>query len=230
MFYTFSKRFSCKADPRDFFFSQIVPTFVFWSISISYNSSRNWRTEYQISLLGWSFWLLVNDWAINGKTNTNPPGSSHGEQLVENRLTLDHIVLTKNAMVIPFLFPSDDTCESEQIVSYTSWNCPGGREQSDSSWCDKFPASNILSLDVDQWGENYWISEEKKTGEEQGFILYLGCSKTVRGVSLKNTPNKGFWRRGRILNFTGSVHSKSVTVTILKYHCRCTLSQKRTLN
>ena len=130
---------------------------------------------------------LKSKMAINGKTNTNPPGSSHGEQLVENRLTLDHIVLTKNAMVIPFLFPSDDTCESEQIVSYTSWNCPGGREQSDSSWCDKFPASNILSLDVDQWGENYWISEEKKTGEEQGFILYLGCSKTVRGVSLRNT-------------------------------------------
>ena len=61
-----------------------------------------------------------------------------------------------------------------------------------------FPASNILTLDVDdEWSghrtnpANYWLTESGKTGEEQGFILYLGCSKTVRGVSLKNTHNAG---------------------------------------
>ena len=90
-------------------------------------------------------------------------------------------------------FFSDGTCESEQIVSYTSYGCPGGPEQSDSSWCDVFPASNILSLDDDdEWNgtpANYWLAENGKAGEEQGFIMYLGCRKTVAGVSLKNTHN-----------------------------------------
>ena len=61
-----------------------------------------------------------------------------------------------------------------------------------------FPASNILTLDADdEWSgqqtdpANYWLAEDGKTGEEQGFIMYLGCSKTVRGVSLKNTHNAG---------------------------------------
>ena len=34
--------------------------------------------------------------ARNGKTNTNPTGSSHGEQLVENRLTLLRIITFLN--------------------------------------------------------------------------------------------------------------------------------------
>ena len=102
-------------------------------------------------------------------------------------------VLTINAMFIPF--SSDGKCDSEQIGSSTSWHCPGGPEQSDKHWCDVFPASNILSLDEDdEWNRdpaNYWLAEDGKTGEEQGFIMYLGCRKTVRGVSLKNTHNAG---------------------------------------
>jgi len=87
------------------------------------------------------------------------------------------------------------TCDSEQIVSSTSWGCPGGPEQSNSSRCGIFPASNILSLDDDEWDgndgslANYWLAEHGQTGEEQGFIMYLGCRKTVTGVSLKNTHN-----------------------------------------
>ena len=85
-------------------------------------------------------------------------------------------------------FFSDGTCGSEQIVSSTSFNCPGGPEQPTAAGhCSLFNTSNILTLD-----DNYWVTEMGKTGEDQGFILYLGCSKTVRGVSLKNTPNKGF--------------------------------------
>ena len=114
-------------------------------------------------------------------------------------------VLTINAMFIPF--SSDGKCDSEQIVSSTSLNCPGGPEQSDSDWCDVFPASNILTLDDDdEWSSpevpieqrdpaNYWLTEEGKTGEEQGFIMYLGCRKTVAGVSLRNTHNA--WHHDR---------------------------------
>ena len=62
-----------------------------------------------------------------------------------------------------------------------------------------FPASNILTLDddderdVNPWPgqSNYWKAEDGKVGEEQGFIMYLGCIKTVTGVSLKNTHNAG---------------------------------------
>ena len=94
-------------------------------------------------------------------------------------------------MFIPF--PSDDRCDSERIVRSTSYGCPGGPGQSDSSWCDVFPASNIRSLKVDRWEQNrianYWLAEDGKAGEEQGFIMYLGCMKAVRGVSLRNTKN-----------------------------------------
>ena len=98
-------------------------------------------------------------------------------------------------MFSPFLFPSDDTCDTEQIVSSTSWSCPGGPEQSDHSYCRVFPVTNIFTLEDDNWqgGENgeanYWLTEEGKVGEEQGFIMYLGCSKTVSSVVLKNTHN-----------------------------------------
>ena len=85
-------------------------------------------------------------------------------------------------MPCSLLFFSDGTCGSEQIVSSTSFNCPGGPEQSAGAHCSMFNTSNILTLDDDSW-----ITENGKTGEDQGFILYLGCSKTVRGVSLKNT-------------------------------------------
>ena len=48
--------------------------------------------------------------------------------------------------------------------------------------------------DDDNWKShehtaNYWLAEERKVGEEQGFIMDLGCSKTLRSVSLKNTHN-----------------------------------------
>ena len=106
------------------------------------------------------------------------------------------IISSLPQILCSLLFFSDDTCDSEQMVSHTSWSCPGGPEQSDSSWCSLFPASNLLSLDDDdEWNgsvgspANYWLSEEGKTGEDQGFILYLGCIKTVTGVSLKNTHN-----------------------------------------
>ena len=101
-------------------------------------------------------------------------------------------------MFIPFLFPSDDTCDV-QIVSSTSWSCPGGPEQSVNSWCKIFPATKILSMDDDDnWPggstiANYWLAEKGKVGKDQGFIMNLGCSKTVTGVSLKNTRN-GFHR------------------------------------
>ena len=95
-------------------------------------------------------------------------------------------------MLSPFLLFSDGTCDPEKIINSTSYDCPGG------DLCGVFPASNILTLDVEQWHgrtANYWLAEDRKTGKEQGFIMYLGCSKTVAGVSLKNTHNA--WHRDR---------------------------------
>ena len=95
-------------------------------------------------------------------------------------------------------FSPADTCGSEQIVSSTSYECPGGPEKLlvlSGTWCGTFLATNLLSKEVDRWsgksGEpaNYWLTENGKTGREQGFIMYLGCSKTVRGVSIRNTHN-----------------------------------------
>lgn len=77
------------------------------------------------------------------------------------------------------------------VVSSTSLGCPGGPEKSRSRYCTTFAVSNTFSLDVDKqasWTQaNYWLAEERKAGSDQGFILYLGCNKTVVGVMLRNT-------------------------------------------
>ena len=83
----------------------------------------------------------------------------------------------------------------EQIVNSKSFKCPEGPEGSSSNeWCIIFSTSNILSLDVDRWrgatedAANYWLAEHK-TVEDQGFVMSLGRSSTVWGVSLRNTHN-----------------------------------------
>ena len=81
-------------------------------------------------------------------------------------------------------------CEEPKILNSTSYGCPGGPEENSNSWCQVFPASNLLTLDTDfRSGNdaNYWLTEDGKTGGEQGFIIDLGCEKTVQGVSLRNT-------------------------------------------
>merc|ERR1711872_712621 len=83
-------------------------------------------------------------------------------------------------------------CEEPKILNSTSYGCPGGPEENSNSWCQVFLASNILTLDTDfRSGNdaNYWLTEDRKTGGEQGFIMDLGCEKTVQGVSLRNVRN-----------------------------------------
>ena len=96
---------------------------------------------------------------------------------------------------------SDSMCQNtsadEQIISSTSFGCPGGPENSDSWLCGPFSAKNILTLDVDKkhWprrghkSANYWLAENGKAGEEQGFIMSLGCNKRVAGVNIRNTQD-----------------------------------------
>ena len=88
-------------------------------------------------------------------------------------------------------------CEPEIISSY-SYHCPGGPENSKGKFCKLFLASNVLTNDDDDsWTKlhtdpsNYWLSENKKTGKNQGFVMSLGCKKTVVGVNLVNTHNAG---------------------------------------
>ena len=90
-----------------------------------------------------------------------------------------------------------NTSADEQIISSTSFGCPGGPENSDSWLCGPFSANHILSLDVDKkhWprrghkSANFWLAENGKAGEEQGFIMSLGCNKRVAGVNIRNTHN-----------------------------------------
>ena len=90
------------------------------------------------------------------------------------------------------LFSFSSARDSEQILSSSSYGCPGGPENSNSAWCSVFPARNIFSKDIDRWSKdpaNYWLTENGKVGEEQGFIMSLECQKTVVGVNLRNTQN-----------------------------------------
>merc|ERR1711872_932468 len=83
-------------------------------------------------------------------------------------------------------------CEEPKILNSTSYGCPGGPEENSNSWCQVFLASNILTLDTDLRSgndANYWLTEDRKTGGEQGFIMDLGCEKTVQGLSLRNVRN-----------------------------------------
>ena len=115
-------------------------------------------------------------------------------------------------MPCSFPFSSDETCNSEHIVKSTSYNCPMGLQQNPtSSWCRLHPAKHILSLDVDErktTSSNYWLAETGKAGKDQGFTMYLGCRKTVTGVSLRNTHNGAFRDRStkklRILGSAGT--------------------------
>ena len=83
-------------------------------------------------------------------------------------------------------------------MSSKSYSCPEGPEGgSANSWCRVFRATNLLSLDVDRWtagppkpddAANYWLAVHA-TVEDQGFIMSLGRSTSVWGVSLRNTHN-----------------------------------------
>ena len=105
------------------------------------------------------------------------------------------------------------------IVSSTSFGCPRGPERSNSFWCSVFPASNIFSPDTDSWPglnrprhggpANYWLTEDNKSGPDQGFVLYLGCSKTIVGVALRNCHNdKHRDRSTKKFRLLGSVHKE----------------------
>ena len=121
------------------------------------------------------------------------------------------------------------------------------------NWCPIFLASNIFKLDIDRWSKNpsdpanYWLAENGKTGEDQGFILDLGCALPVWGVNLRNTHNadhndrstkkflvrgslrmEGPWKKLLTANLHDSRHQdppplqalmfeKSVVVTFVKF-------------
>ena len=77
------------------------------------------------------------------------------------------------------------------MISSTSYGCPGGL--SSDPVCQRFKAANVFTLETDFWNAgadaNYWLAEGGKVGEDQGFIIDLGCTKMVSGVNLKNTHN-----------------------------------------
>jgi len=81
----------------------------------------------------------------------------------------------------------------EQIVSSKSWRCPDGSDS--TTECRDFLAVNILSLDVDRRDTgnggvqaNFWLAEYESV-EDQGFVMSLGRTSTVWGVTLRNTHN-----------------------------------------
>ena len=79
------------------------------------------------------------------------------------------------------------------MIRSTSWGCPGGLEANSNLICQRFKAANIFTLETDFWESggvsNYWLAEHGKVGEDQGFIVDLGCTKMVSGVKLRNTHN-----------------------------------------
>ena len=119
---------------------------------------------------------------------------------------LRRIFLTQNTLIIYSSFLTEEQydyffvrnnltftfypgCEL-QILSSTSYDCPRGPS------CQRFLASNLLTLGTDhqngsEWNgvANYWLTENGKKGEDQGFIMDLGCVTTAMGLSLRNTHN-----------------------------------------
>ena len=90
-------------------------------------------------------------------------------------------------------FSSSECVGQEKVISSTSHGCPGGLEASSAPVCQRFKAANIFTLETDFYNagddSNYWLAEEGKVGEDQGFVIDLGCTKMVSGVNLKNTHN-----------------------------------------
>ena len=101
------------------------------------------------------------------------------------------------------------------MISSTSHGCPGGPEANpDNSVCQRFKAANIFTLETDWEGgcvsclANYWLAEHGKVGEDQGFIMDLGCTKVVSGVKLRNTHNAQYRERStKKFRLLGSLNS-----------------------
>ena len=77
------------------------------------------------------------------------------------------------------------------MILSTSYGCPGGPENSDDTRCTLYPATNVLALEGTGQRYDFWLSENFKKGTDQRFVVSLGCSKTVKGVTLRNTNNGG---------------------------------------
>ena len=52
-------------------------------------------------------------------------------------------------------------------------------------------ASNVLTLDIVEPPINFWQGPDNGKGPDIGFVLDLGCIKTISGVSLVNDPSVG---------------------------------------
>ena len=52
-------------------------------------------------------------------------------------------------------------------------------------------ASNVLTLDIVEPPTNFWQGPDNGKGPDIGFVLDLGCIKTISGVSLVNDPSVG---------------------------------------
>ena len=52
-------------------------------------------------------------------------------------------------------------------------------------------ASNVLILEIGEPPTNYWQAPVNAKGPDVGFVLDLGCIKTIGGVSLVNDPSVG---------------------------------------
>ena len=68
-----------------------------------------------------------------------------------------------------------------------------------TSYDGRFSANNIFSLEDDEFkhgSANFWLSEDNRAGPDQGFLLDLGCPKTIVGIRLKNTKNRQHGDRG----------------------------------
>ena len=77
--------------------------------------------------------------------------------------------------------------------------CDGGEYQilNSTIYDGRFLANNIFSLEddgVQDGSANFWLTEDKRAGPDQGFLLDLGCPKTIVGIRLKNTKNREQFR------------------------------------
>ena len=148
-------------------------------------------------------WTMSSGWSLDSKLAIyfgDPTRGSErsafvwGIQFMKSQLTEDFVF----EMRIGY-FKDLSYCIVYRIVNSTRYD-------------ERFSANNIFSLEDDQLQDNlanYWLTEDNRAGPDQGFLMDLGCPKTIVGIRLKNTPNLNRDRGTKRFRLLGSANDST---------------------
>jgi len=139
--------------------------------------------------------------SLKGKWERDETLENIDDTVVENGRKLDKLLQSEGA---------DQDCS--MVIYGNSYNQDGDNHPDDA-----FIPYHVVTNEEDFWAgpnsepdvTNYWITDNKKTGDEAKFDVVFSCVRNIKGFLVKNTNNNKFNDRGT-KDFTISM-STSIT-------------------